>query len=157
MFYPATSFVLLSLPPSLDPCNLQPSTTDHILRLHSSEIMTGELPIPNVRHGQRIILSVIDELVQQEPNSTWVSVPIDEGDLSKGYKEITYGQFSNAVNHAVQWLRKTLPPSSEPSQSFAYAGPKDLRYPILAVAAGKLGKVVSSVVLPLFPYSAFYY
>ncbi|KAK3179111.1 hypothetical protein OEA41_001250 [Lepraria neglecta] len=119
--------------------------------------MTGELPIPNVRHCQRIILSVIDELAQQEPNSTWVSMPIDEGDLSKGYKEITYGQFSNAVNHAVQWLRKTLPPSSEPSQSFAYAGSKDLRYPILAVAAGKLGKVVSSVVPPLFPYSAFYY
>ena len=107
--------------------------------------MTDELPIPNVRHGTRNIISVIDEITQQEPNSTWVSLPIDEGDLSQGYKDITYGQFSNAVNHAAQWLREALPPSSEPFQSFAYAGPKDLRYPILAVAAGKMGKVVSSI------------
>ena len=113
--------------------------------------MTDALPIPNVRHGRRIILSVIDELAQQEPNSTWVSIPVDEGDLSKGYKEVTCGQLWNAVNRAVQWLRESLPPSSESFQSFAYAGPKDLRYPILAIAAGKLGKVGSSVVLPLFP------
>ncbi|PYH79588.1 hypothetical protein BO82DRAFT_376359 [Aspergillus uvarum CBS 121591] len=35
-----------------------------------------------------------------------------------------------------------VPETSEPFQKFAYAGPKDLRYPILAFAAAKLQKVL---------------
>lgn len=107
--------------------------------------MTSALPIPNVNHGRRTILSLIDERAHQEPDSAWISIPIDEQELSKGFKEVTYSQFANAVNHAVHWLRENLPASSESFQSFAYAGPRDLRYPILAVAAGKLGKVVSNL------------
>lgn len=105
--------------------------------------MTSALPIPNVKHGRRLLLSLIDERARQEPNSAWLSMPVDEHELSRGYKEVTYSQFANAVNHAVHWLIENLPASSEPFQSFAYAGPRDLRYPILAVAAGKLEKVVS--------------
>lgn len=105
--------------------------------------MTSALPIPNVRHGRRFMPTLIDERAQQEPDSVWVSIPIDEHELSKGFKEITYSQFANAVNHAVHWLSENLPPSPESFQPFAYAGPKDLRYPIFAVAAGKLEKMVS--------------
>ena len=107
--------------------------------------MSRILPIPNVEHGRRDIMSTIDKRAQEEPNSCWVSVPIDEENLSKGYQDITYRQFANAVNHAAIWLKKELPASSEPFQSFAYSGPRDLRYPILAVAAGKLGKVVGYI------------
>ena len=100
------------------------------------------LPLPGVQHGQRILLSVIDDRARTEPNSTWVSMPVDDQDLARGYKSITYGQFSNAVNHAAHWLVEHLPFAEDPFQPFAYAGPKDLRYPILAVAAGKVGRVV---------------
>ncbi|PQE27382.1 AMP-binding enzyme protein [Rutstroemia sp. NJR-2017a WRK4] len=102
---------------------------------------TLSLPLPGVRHGERLAISVLDERAQLDPQSPWVSMPIDEGDISKGYKDITYSQFANAVNHAAHWLVRHLPPSKKPFQSFAYAGPKDLRYPILAMAAGKVGKV----------------
>ena len=112
--------------------------------------MINRLPIPNVKHGQRLIPSVIDDLAKNEPDSPWVSLPIDENDLSKGYKDITYSQLANAVNHAAHWLRGNLPASSEPFPLFAYAGPKDLRYPILAIAAGKLGMRVSVFVVLLF-------
>ena len=118
--------------------------------------MTSALPIPNVKHGRRLLLSLIDERAQQEPKSAWISMPKDERELSKGYKEVPYSQFANAVNHAVHWLSKSLPASSEPFQSFAYAGPRDLRYPILAVAAGKLEKVVS-VLSIAFRYISFKY
>ena len=108
--------------------------------------MANNLPIPDVKHGQRLILSVIDERAEQEPDSAWVSVPLDESDLSRGYRDITYSELVNAVYHAVHWLHRNLPASSEEFQPFAYCGPRDLRYPILAAAAGKLEKVVSEFV-----------
>ena len=111
--------------------------------------MTEVFPLPHVRHGQRIVLSVIEERAESDSLSSWTSIPIDDQDLAKGYRDITYGQFENAVNHAAHWLKSQLPHSSDLFQSFAYAGPKDLRYPILAVAAGKLGKVVCAPA-PLF-------
>lgn len=105
--------------------------------------MTNVLPISGVEHGRRTVMSAIDENMQKMPRSPWISIPINDQDLSLGYKDITYSQLVNAVKHAVHWLSKTLPSTSEPFQPFAYAGPKDLRYPILAVAAGKMQKVVS--------------
>ncbi|KAI9644584.1 hypothetical protein NHQ30_006605 [Ciborinia camelliae] len=103
---------------------------------------TLPLPLPGIQHGERLSISILDERAQSDPQSPWVSMPIDDGDISKGYKDITYRQFANAVNHAAHWLVQHLPPSTEPFQSFAYVGPKDLRYPILAMAAGKVGKVL---------------
>lgn len=103
---------------------------------------THLLPLPDVKHGERMAISIVDERARTDPQSPWVSVPVDDQDISKGYKDITYSQFANAVNHAAHWLVQHMPSSQEPFQSFAYAGPKDLRYPILAMAAGKLGKVV---------------
>lgn len=106
--------------------------------------MASALPLPGVSHGKRIVISVIDEVAETEPARPWVSVPVDDGDLTRGYKDITYAQLANAVNHAVHWLKQNLPSSSQPFQPFAYFGPKDLRYAIFAIAAGKLSRVVSS-------------
>jgi hypothetical protein len=100
-------------------------------------------PLPGIQHGNRILVSTIEQRAKNDPDSSWVAAPIDNNDISRGYKEITFAEFNNAVNHAVHWLKQNLPAADEPFQSFAYAGPKDLRYPILAAAAGKLQKVVS--------------
>ena len=59
--------------------------------------MTNNLPISKVKHGRRIILSVIDERARHEPSSPWVSVPLDEDDLSRGYRDITYSELADAV------------------------------------------------------------
>jgi acyl-CoA synthetase (AMP-forming)/AMP-acid ligase II len=109
-----------------------------------------QLPLPGAKHGQRLAISILDERAQSDPQSPWVSVPVDDEDLSKGYTDITYRQFANAVNHATHWLAGHLPSSEEPFQCFAYVGPKDLRYPILAMAAGKLGKVVCYIPISVF-------
>lgn len=97
-------------------------------------------PLPGVKHGKRILTSVIEERAKGE--ESWLSLPIDATNLSLGFKDLTYKQLNNAANHAAYWLSQNLP-SSEPFQCFAYAGPKDLRWPILAVAAAKVQKVVS--------------
>jgi acyl-CoA synthetase (AMP-forming)/AMP-acid ligase II len=99
-------------------------------------------PLPGIQHGNRILVSTIEQRAKNDPDSSWVAAPIDNNDISRGYKEITFAEFNNAVNHAVHWLKQNLPAADEPFQSFAYAGPKDLRYPILAAAAGKLQKVM---------------
>lgn len=105
-------------------------------------------------HGTRLLVSMIDHHAMMKPNDPWVSLPVDDDDLSKGYKDISWRQFGNGVNHAVRWLKEELPASmfSAPFQAFGYVGPKDLIYPILTVAAAKLGLVIvlpSSSVTPL--------
>lgn len=87
---------------------------------------TVSLPLPGVQHGERIALSILDERAQNDPQSPCVSVPVDDEDMSKGYKDITYSQSANAVNHVAHWLVQHLPVSKESFEPFAYVGPKDL-------------------------------
>lgn len=110
-------------------------------------MVSAKFPLPGVDHGKRIPTSVIEKRAQDGPSSPWISVPIDEQNLSAGYRDISFQQLNNAANSAAHWLSRNLPETSEPFQCFAYAGPKDLRYPILAVAAAKLKKVVCNAVL----------
>lgn len=107
--------------------------------------MTDIFPFLGVHHGRRFIPTVIDELANTEPSSTWLSLPIDDLDVSKGYQDITYGRLANSIDHDVRWLNQNLLTSQEPLQTFAYAGAKDICYPILAVAAAKIGKIVDDV------------
>lgn len=97
---------------------------------------------PDAEQGKLITISAVERRANDDSGSPWTSVPVNDQDLSQGYKDISFRQLNNYVNHAAHWLSENLPPSSEPFQSFAYAGPKDLRYPILALAAAKLHKVV---------------
>ncbi|KAJ5718555.1 hypothetical protein N7488_004201 [Penicillium malachiteum] len=97
-------------------------------------------PVPGVEHGKRIITYVIEQRAKSK-DDVWVSLPVDETNLSLGFKDVTFWQFNNAANHAANWLNQNLP-ASKPFECFAYAGPKDLRYPILAVAAAKVQKVM---------------
>ena len=99
-------------------------------------------PLPGIEHGKRILTSVIEQRAKGGSSESWLSVPVDETNLSLGYKDLTFWQLNNAANHAAHWLSENLP-TGESFQCFAYTGPKDLRYPILAVAAAKAQKVVS--------------
>ncbi|KAJ5679304.1 AMP-binding enzyme [Penicillium macrosclerotiorum] len=99
-------------------------------------------PLPGLDRGQRIVASVIEARARRPSDRPWVSIPVNDQDLSQGYKDLSFWQLNNYANHAAQWLSENLPPTTEKFQCFAYAGPKDLRYPILAVAAAKLQKVM---------------
>lgn len=105
-------------------------------------MLESTFPLPGVDHGKRILVSVIENRALNSSSEPWVSIPINDHDLSLGYKDISFWQLNNYANHAAKWLSENLPPASDPFQCFAYAGPKDLRYPILTVAAAKLQKVV---------------
>jgi len=93
--------------------------------------------------GERLIGRLIDDYAATNPTRVWASIPADNDDLSKGYKDISYSQFANAINRASWWLEERLK-GKENLETFAYAGPKDLRYPVIAVAALKLGRKVTA-------------
>jgi acyl-coenzyme A synthetase/AMP-(fatty) acid ligase len=93
--------------------------------------------------GTRLLPSTIDDIAASDPHRIWVSIPNDGSDVSKGFKDITYQQFSNAINHAAAWLDSNLGHSATDTfEVVAYQGPNDHRLPALAVAAAKVGKQV---------------
>ena len=92
---------------------------------------------PTSDAGRRLIVSLIDKYALDTPDQAWASVPIDNDVLTRGFRDITYKEFANAINHAAHWLDQNLQIERVPFQTIAYAGPKDLRYPILAGAAAK--------------------
>ena len=91
--------------------------------------------------GARLLVTRIDKLAT-EPSRVWASIPVDDEDLSKGFKDVTYTAFANAINRAASWLHDQLPPVARPFETVAYSGPKDIRYPIFAVAVAKIGRKV---------------
>ncbi|KAJ5715912.1 uncharacterized protein N7483_013093 [Penicillium malachiteum] len=71
-------------------------------------------PRPGVKHGKRILTSVIEQRANSK-DDVWVSVPMDETNLSLGFKDITVWHFNNAANHAAHWLNQNLSASSSKS------------------------------------------
>ena len=71
----------------------------------------------------------------------WIHTTVN--DLSKGFQEISTKRIANMINNASWWLETQLGPSCGSFEPFAYVGPKDLRYIVLAVAAIKVGRKVS--------------
>ena len=93
--------------------------------------------------GRRLITSLIDEIARDYPSRIWASIPKDNSNLSKGFRDITFKEFANAINHAAHWLKESLKGERISYETLAYGGPKDLRHPIIAVAASKCEKKVS--------------
>lgn len=94
--------------------------------------------------GKRLLAKVIDSFAINDPTKIWASIPVNDLDLTQGFRDITYEEFANAINRASWWITQHVTSAKTPFETLAYAGPKDLRYPILAVAAVKCGKQVNS-------------
>lgn len=110
-----------------------------------------------INRGEKhqLIPTIIDHNASHNPEKVFASIPVDNNDLSKGFRDITYVELSKAVNKAAFWLEEKLgsahndtTPSSEGQQgqtpkssfpTFAFYGTRDLRYSIFAVAAMKAG------------------
>lgn len=94
--------------------------------------------------GCRLLVTLIDQYAATVSPSVWAVIPVNEDDLSQGFREITYREFANAINVTTAWMQDHLPPPQQDFETIAYAGPKDVRYPIIAVAAAKLKRKVRS-------------
>lgn len=89
---------------------------------------------------QHLIPHLIDQFAHDTPHRTYCSMPtstsIEDG---YGYKDISYSQLANAINHAARWIQHHLSQPSGSHPTIAYLGPPDLRYIILTIAAQKTG------------------
>ena len=101
--------------------------------------------------GRRTLVARVDQIATETPQRTWLSIPNDDDDLSKGYRDLTFGQLANAINHAAAWLLDALGSADNSFPTIAYeAGVQDPRIVVFACAAAK----VQRKFLPLFQYSA---
>ena len=97
---------------------------------------------PEMDTGRRLLPMVIEQLAAEEPSKIWASIPRSD-DLADGFRNITYREFANAIDRAAWWLETVIGRGGHRLfETFAYTGPKDLRYPILAIAAIKIEKKV---------------
>ena len=106
----------------------------------------GNLVHGSSEYSRRLVPTVVDEIARSEPGKVYAAIPVSSGDLDAGFRDITFAQFASAINGAAWWLERELGKSSE-FRTLAYLGPNDIRYPIIAIAAVKVGYKVSTTPL----------
>ncbi|KAH0364681.1 acetyl-CoA synthetase-like protein, partial [Aureobasidium melanogenum] len=126
---------LSRLPEAIPVPRALPSTSTE---LNTAADMTRESP----EYGTRLLPTLIDEIATTTPNRVYASVPKDDADLYKGFKDITYAGFARAIDALSWWLDETLGKADGTFPTFAYFGPRDLGYAIVVVAAAKVGRKV---------------
>ena len=93
--------------------------------------------------SKQLMPVVIDRIAKAEPDALFVALA-----TGNGYKKITFSQYANAINVAAYWLEHQLGKSNM-DEGLAYfgAGPCDVCYAILLIAAVKAGYHVSSDII----------
>ncbi|KAA8647715.1 hypothetical protein EYZ11_000204 [Aspergillus tanneri] len=91
----------------------------------------------NVHHTP--LPALIDELAHLHRDHPMISLPRDNHDVAAGYRDISYGDFSRAVNRAASWIVDTLGSCSTNFEVLHYVAPQDLSYMIIMLAAVKTG------------------
>src|SRR5271170_6641399 len=86
---------------------------------------------------KRLLPNIVDFNAISLPTRVYALIPRSVS-LSDGLQALTYKDFANAINRVSWWLDGVLGESLA-FDTFAYIGPKDIRYSVLAVAAIKTG------------------
>lgn len=94
-------------------------------------------------YGRRLLPVLIDENARDDPDRAAFSIPRTDLDLSRGYLDITYATFANAINQ-LAWLIESNLGRSETFDTMAYLGAPDMRYHCMQMAAAKTGYRVRS-------------
>ena len=95
--------------------------------------------------------TLIDKIAARRPNRPFISLPINNDDLSEEYRDFTFGDFARAVDRCAWWIisklgRYGVEREGKPERRvLAYVGPQDVRYAVLMLGAVKGGYTVRSV------------
>ncbi|KAL8840324.1 MAG: hypothetical protein Q9170_001408 [Blastenia crenularia] len=80
---------------------------------------------------------IIDTIAAETPERPFLVIS-SNSDPRSGWRDITYGSFSQAVNRCAWWLKETLGESQD-FETLTYVGPQDPTYPIFLLACVKTG------------------
>lgn len=95
------------------------------------------IAILKMKYNETLIPTLIDERAQAQPEKLYCAI-INTLDIENSVVNISYAEFANAVNRCAWWLEDKL--GTVPGfPTVAYAGPNDIRYAILTLAAVKTG------------------
>ena len=94
------------------------------------------------KDGPKLLASRIDWYANNDPTKPVASIPRDHGDLSRGYRDISYQVFASAIDRASWWLDDHLSndETDKLTHPFTYYGPVDLRWLIFFVAGIKTSR-----------------
>ena len=81
---------------------------------------------------------VIDQRARDTPQALYAEIPRSATSFEKGFRQVTYSAFANAINGVAWWLSQSLGPGNE-FKTLVYLGPNDLRHNILLFGAVKAG------------------
>ena len=98
--------------------------------------MSSITSTPN--YDGRLLPVLIDEIARDEPSKPGFSFPEADDDLSRGYIDVTYANFANAINQ-LAWLIEDSLGRPCTFETMAYLGKPDIRYHFLQMAAAKTG------------------
>lgn len=89
-------------------------------------------------YGGRLFVNILDDIAQAEPSRTFVVVPRSD-EPKDGWKPVTYGEMTKAINWMAHKLIKTGgSPTGNTFPTVAFiAPPSDIRYAIFTLAAIK--------------------
>lgn len=150
--------------------NQMTEETNEIEAHHSTSPISESDILNFINQGEKhqLIPTIIDHNASHNPQKVFASIPVDNNNLSQGFRDITYLELSKAVDKAAFWLEEKLgsvhkaTTGSEGQQgethkskfpTFAFYGTRDLRYSIFAVAAMKTGYKVGEIKHFGFPKS----
>jgi acyl-CoA synthetase (AMP-forming)/AMP-acid ligase II len=80
---------------------------------------------PTIPYGERHIVQLLDDRAAETPDRPCYSIANSTTNSTKGWRDISYGQFANAVNTASQWLVDTFGRRGTDYEAFAYIGPNE--------------------------------
>lgn len=104
--------------------------------------MDGRSPSRRFHHRQnKPVRTTIDDIAADSPGRPFISICRSD-EVSAGWQDITYSDFSKAVNRCAWWMKQAFG-ESQKFKTLSYAGPQDLTYLILLLASTKTGHNVS--------------
>lgn len=92
----------------------------------------------------RLLNHIVDDTAQETPEKPLAELPLSPTSFEKGFRKISYRDFSNAINGMAWWLNQTLGPGKN-FETLAYLGPNDFRHNVLLLGAVKAGFKVRPV------------
>ena len=93
------------------------------------------------KYGRRLLVTVVDERAKESPDRIWASIA--RSNANDGFRDVTIGELSRAVNFVSWWLEERIGRSKDTIETISYIGAPDVRYGIMFLAAIKLGYKVS--------------